>query len=201
MPSSPGKKIKAKDYSYKSQSRFCEVCGEAVTIRNTRDLTRKRFCSGACRGKAAALAKSLEEKVCKVCSKVFLTKCTTGLFCSKDCANVQYTRNSYSRMNNSPEEYFKHALYKKGREALTVDFMLNLLETQGGLCAITRQKLTFLKVPGSGRVNTNASIDQIKAGGGYTEDNVQIVCDVVNRMKIDMDQKELEFWCQAILEG
>ena len=103
-------------------------------------------------------------------------------------------------VHNRPEKYFQHLLYKKGREQLSVEFMLELLDKQNGLCAISGVPLTFIKIPGQGRVNTNASVDQIIAGGGYTEDNVQLVCDVVNRMKIDMTEEELKFWCRAILE-
>tara|TARA_R110000744_G_scaffold369220_1_gene479348 strand:- start:33 stop:350 length:318 start_codon:yes stop_codon:yes gene_type:complete len=104
-------------------------------------------------------------------------------------------------MHNNPEKYLQHALYKKGREALTVPMLLRMLEDQGGLCAVSGKRITFLKVPGAGRINTNCSIDQIEAGGGYTEDNVQLVCSIVNIMKNDMDLKELKFWCRAVLEG
>jgi len=48
-------------------------------------------------------------------------------------------------MHNNPEKYFQHLLYKKGRELLTVDILMNLLEEQGGVCAISGQELTFTK--------------------------------------------------------
>lgn len=186
---------------YKSVDRKCEVCDGPLVMRNSRDITRKRFCSNKCHGHAMSVARGKEEKTCRVCGNTFRSYNSNGSLCSKDCVNTYTLEKAYARMNDNPSEYFRHALYKKGRGALTVSFMLDLLEAQGGLCAISGQKLTFIKVPGGGRINTNASIDQIVAGGGYTEDNVQIVCDVVNRMKIDMTQKELEFWCRAILEG
>jgi hypothetical protein len=52
---------------------------------------------------------------------------------------------------------------------------------------------------GSGRVNTNISIDRIDSSVGYVRDNVQFVCDVANRMKQDLSQKELLVWCKRIL--
>jgi len=52
---------------------------------------------------------------------------------------------------------------------------------------------------GSGRVNTNISIDRIDSSIGYVRGNVQFVCDVVNRMKQDLPQKELLMWCKRIL--
>lgn len=54
-------------------------------------------------------------------------------------------------------------------------------------------------VAGSGRVNTNISIDRIDSSAGYVRGNVQFVCDVVNRMKQDLRQKELLLWCNRIL--
>jgi hypothetical protein len=53
---------------------------------------------------------------------------------------------------------------------------------------------------GSGRVNTNISIDRIDSSIGYVRGNVQFVCDVANRIKQDLPQKELLLWCQRILE-
>ena len=52
---------------------------------------------------------------------------------------------------------------------------------------------------GSGRVNTNISIDRIDSSVGYVRGNVQFVCDVANRMKQDLSQKELLVWCERIL--
>jgi hypothetical protein len=57
--------------------------------------------------------------------------------------------------------------------------------------------MTYLA--GSGRINTNISIDRIDSSKGYLRDNVQFVCDVVNRMKQDMSQGDLENWCSLIL--
>lgn len=55
-------------------------------------------------------------------------------------------------------------------------------------------------IAGSGRVNTNISIDRIDSKRGYVRGNVQFVCDVVNRMKQDLPQADLRLWCGRILE-
>lgn len=52
---------------------------------------------------------------------------------------------------------------------------------------------------GAGRVSTNISIDRIDSSVGYVRGNVQFVCDVANRMKQDLSQKELLVWCKRIL--
>lgn len=56
-------------------------------------------------------------------------------------------------------------------------------------------------IAGSGRVPTNISIDRIDSSKGYLRDNVQFVCDIVNRMKSDMSLPELLFWCGNILRA
>ena len=186
--------------NYKEVKKFCEVCGESLTLNSSRDLERKRYCSVSCRAKAQWASREETLKACIKCDKQFSTKVKNQVYCSPECSSSDQVSRSYKMVHNRPEKYFQHLLYKKGREQLSVEFMLELLDKQNGLCAISGVPLTFIKIPGQGRVNTNASVDQIIAGGGYAEDNVQLVCDVVNRMKIDMTEKELKFWCRAILE-
>ena len=53
---------------------------------------------------------------------------------------------------------------------------------------------------GSGRINTNISIDRIDSSVGYVRGNVQLVCDIVNRMKQNLSQEELYKWCNRILK-
>lgn len=190
MPSSPG---------YKDVKKLCLMCNKSLTLNNNRDIDRKNFCSKSCRSLYAQSQRKARPCVCVECGIDFLGR-TTAKRCPscRESSEVQSAR-SYRMMHNNPEKYFRHALYKKGREKLSVEFMMKMLENQNYKCAISNQPLTFIKVYGAGRVNTNASIDQIRAGEGYTEDNVQIVCDIVNRMKIDMDMEELKFWCSEIL--
>lgn len=54
-------------------------------------------------------------------------------------------------------------------------------------------------IAGQGRVATNISIDRIDSAVGYVRGNVQFVCDVVNRMKQDLEQADLLIWCRRIL--
>lgn len=191
MPSSPG---------YKTKKKNCLECGKSLKLNNNRDIERKKFCSRKCSNTHNWTKRTFENKLCDVCQTPFTPTNNSQISCSYNCSSTKQLTRSYKILHNNPEKYFQHALYKKNRESLSVDFLMELLETQGGLCAISGEKLTFTKKPGRGRVNTNCSIDQIVAGGGYTESNVQLVCDVVNRMKTDMTEDELVFWCRAILE-
>lgn len=186
--------------NYKEVEKFCLCCGNPLVLVCARDIERKNFCSRQCANAYTSKRRVFEEKTCRKCGSMFQPTNASQVYCTYECNKSEQVIRSYRHLNNNPEKYFQHLLYKKGRELLSTNFLLSLLEKQDGMCAISGQKLTFTKIPGSGRINTNASIDQIEAGGGYTEDNVQLVCDIVNRMKIDLTLDELNFWCKKILE-
>lgn len=82
---------------------------------------------------------------------------------------------------------------------IDTEFLSSLLETQGGLCAISKITLTFTK--GKGHVSTNTSIDRINPTKGYTKDNVQLVASQVNTMKSNLSINQLAEWCRLILTG
>jgi len=78
---------------------------------------------------------------------------------------------------------------------ITVEFLMELLENQGGRCAISGlQMLTTThrdECPEGERCNPNKlSIDRIDSLRGYTEDNVQLVRWRTNSMKMDMTSTE-----------
>ena len=50
----------------------------------------------------------------------------------------------------------------------------------------------------NGKVPTNLSLDRIDSSQGYTEDNVQLVCRIVNIMKNDLSVDEFVGWCKLI---
>lgn len=81
--------------------------------------------------------------------------------------------------------------------ALTKDDLLSLWENQKGLCALSGEPMTCIQ--GKGHVLTNASVDRIDSSGGYTRDNVQLVCLGVNIMKYSMSKEELISRCSKIL--
>lgn len=179
--------------SSKNYKRDCEFCGVEL------EHNYKSFCNPSCSRKYFwANRPESFDRTCTVCGDHFKSQSPRAKYCSQPCKQkVQIVRN-YKLLNDNPELYFKHLLYQKGREELSVDFMLSLLDKQKGLCAISGQELTFIKIVGNGRVPTNAAIDQIVAGGGYTEDNVQILCNMVNWMKADQTVEEFISWCEVI---
>lgn len=115
----------------------------------------------------------------------------------KHLYNYKYTRKYYSQ---SPRHFFMSTLQKKKkkREEISLDFLTALWDKQKGLCALTGEPMTIIR--GEGRVMTNVSIDRIDSSKEYTEDNIQLVCLIVNLMKQQLTVKELIQWCKKVVD-
>lgn len=79
---------------------------------------------------------------------------------------------------------------------ITLNDLYDIWNEQCGKCAISDIPMTYIL--GNGNIMTNISVDQINPKAGYTKDNVQLVCWAVNRMKGEMDMKELLYFVNAI---
>ncbi len=79
---------------------------------------------------------------------------------------------------------------------LTTDFLLQLWDAQEGRCAVSKLPLSLEK--GTPHV---LSLDQVKAGLGYVEGNVQWLSWAVNRAKGDLTMPEFLGMCSAVVEG
>jgi hypothetical protein len=108
------------------------------------------------------------------------------------------------RRSSSPKNFItgilNHAAKRKQHLGFDLDvlYVLDVYQKQNGRCALSGVEMTYNA--GSGRVNTNISIDRIDSSVGYVRGNVQFVCDIVNRMKQDMSEVELLVWCARILK-
>lgn len=127
-------------------------------------------------------------------------------YCSRKCQTRDHQRrrspqdtiNYYSK---SPRNFFQSLLQKKtkNRQELDLDFLEALWEKQKGRCAISNVPMTHVR--GQGKVQTNVSIDRIDSQLGYTKENTQLVCHIVNLMKSDMTLEQLLFWTDKILSN
>lgn len=142
---------------------------------------------------------------CLCCGK-YLTGNSKQKYCSHECGvkwrteNIYRYKYVYAHRNSSPRNFLKTLLWKKNRkETLDIDFLESLLEKQSYKCAISGFELTF--IAGEGRIETNASLDQIEPGKGYSRDNVQLVCRIVNEMKSTQTLAELVNWCELIVKN
>ena len=77
---------------------------------------------------------------------------------------------------------------------LAITDIENLWEKQNGLCFYTREPLTL--EPNNRRT---ISLDRIKPSLGYVLKNVVLCCDIINKMKWDMNDEEMLEWCQRVV--
>ena len=82
---------------------------------------------------------------------------------------------------------------------ITREDLMRLWKCQKGKCAISGICMTY--EVDKGRIFTNISVDQINPSGGYTPNNIQLVCMGVNQMKSDMSMNELYTFCEEILNN
>lgn len=111
----------------------------------------------------------------------------------KKC-NCEYAQ---KRRNNRTQEQFTHAMIEScktkannrcnsGRTGcgdfdIDTQFIIDLGENQNNMCVYSGRVLDW-------KINSEnkASIDRINSDKGYTKDNVQVVCQLVNQAKSDM---------------
>lgn len=125
----------------------------------------------------------------------------------KSCQKKDPTR--YNRLIKKDDLYLfivdryygaKNRASKKGLEFnLTIESLVELWNKQNGKCAITGIQMTHTIL--EGKIKTNLSIDKINPTLGYTINNIQMICNIVNVMKSDMDMKELKYFCNLIIKS
>lgn len=181
----------------------CNYCGDGLIYKSKRDIGRKHYCSNDCKH-SSQVGKKLIGQVfknipsnCKYCKKQFSSKNKRNIFCSKQCQYESYYLNQRLTYKGSLEDHL-FRLRKRLDRDYSLDFLLSLYKNQNGLCALSKVPMTWSA--NEGRVPTNISIDRIDSNLGYTEDNVQLVCRIVNIMKHDLAQPDFIKWCETIVE-
>lgn len=146
------------------------------------------------------------QRSCLTCGNSYIAVKNYQKFCTQKCQNkFNYTKsmstgNQYERISKSWPRYLLRLTYPKGREELTVQDLMAILEKQDYKCAISGVTLTKQLNKGMKHF-TNASVDRIIPGGPYTLDNIRLVCRIVNVMKWNMSDAELKEWCRRILNN
>lgn len=187
---------------YKDISKQCGHCGKLLVLRNNRDIARRNYCSHHCRAKGAARTEAFRAntiKQCACCNAGFVAKTFIQKYCSLDCCSKAATGAYRRRRSSNIDGYFKALLrVNSKRDGLTVALLVDLLQKQEGKCAVSGVEMT--RFSGQGHVPTNISIDRIDSSIGYTPDNVQLVCHIVNLMKHNLTTDQLIDWCRKIVE-
>ena len=135
-------------------------------------------------------------KVCLYCGTSF----TTAFSNKKYCCNEHLQADRKNRIGDTLEKFFQYMILNySSRAALTVKDLMELYEQQEGLCALSGVEMTYIS--GKGRIPTNIGIDRIEAGGPYIRENIRLVCNHVNTMRLDKSDEEFLWWCKRIIEN
>lgn len=92
---------------------------------------------------------------------------------------------------------------KKSKLPHDVDtaFLTLLYAMQDGKCALSGLPMTIIGSRGSDEYWHSMSLDRKDSNGGYTTDNVQLVCTGVNYMKKDMTDEMFLTFCKVVVEN
>ena len=155
-----------------------------------------------------------EFKVCNVCKH--------ELPCNSDYFHLSYrSRDGYKGICKEclQDKYYSKREGQRGKEDLTkvfenrlkaikdrnagnsidfgIEYLFELWNNQKGVCAVSGIPMTYILY--SGKIRTNVSIDRKDSMKGYSRDNIQLVCHIINLMKLDMSMGEMLYYCSAVL--
>ena len=99
----------------------------------------------------------------------------------------------------------RYSLYQTLRHAktraevtITIQDLMDIFEKQEGKCALSEIKMTWYQ----GKIQpTSISIDRIDNSKGYVQNNVRLVCVVVNAFKSTQTDVELYEFAKCLVEN
>lgn len=155
----------------------------------------------------------MKSKTCAVCGE----DKQIHLFYERPDGSIEPTCRACRRIaeqktqNNSPRDYLRNTIAKAKYGAkkrglafdIDIDKVMQIWHEQGGRCALSGVLMQAAK-DGKGRKgkDMNVSLDRIDQDRGYlfSPRNVQLVCLRVNFMKHNMEEHDLFWWCQNIVD-
>lgn len=205
-------------------TKVCKICSMTLPLskfhKNTSGLFGRHPDCKTCR-QVSRRGKRYERKqsgtrICPRCkqekdiSKFHTDRCTTdGL--QTNCMNCQ--RDKTQKWKSTFDGFMVHLFHdirhnaKKRAKSLNIEItkqdVIDLYHKQRGLCALTRFPMTHLGYIPRGRSEFimnrfNISVDRIDSSKGYTIDNIQLVCAIINRMKTDLSQLDFVKLCTFV---
>jgi hypothetical protein len=165
--------------------------------------------SGKQECKICGIEKTLSEYYKKGCftdgTQKYQNRCKSCILELSKKIHIKQYPSTTKKRSDSPKNFITTIINKASRRKthlgfdIDIMYLLEIYSAQKGLCAISGVLMTHKA--GQGRVNTNISIDRIDSSRGYLKNNIQLVCDMVNRMKSNMSQTEFVGWCKHIVKA
>jgi hypothetical protein len=146
------------------------------------------------------------KKNCVTCGVEFVLKSGSQIYCTRKCRRVEYrkegshesTTAQYALISGNWEKYLRRLLARSfNRSGLTVEDCVSMLKKQNYRCALSGVPLTCTLVKGEVS-KTNVSLDRVDPKGAYVKENVQLVCSVLNKFRIDTPLDEFIEWCKKV---
>ena len=147
-------------------------------------------------------------KTCVNCEETFLVKTSVQRFCTPRCkgqwkytSRKTTTQSQYLEISGNWSRYLSRLIYSGGtkRVDLSTHELLSILEAQDGLCALSGLPLTCQLEKGV-KFPFNASVDRVIAGGPYTQDNIQLVCNCLNKWRSDTTVEDFIAICTTVAD-
>lgn len=93
---------------------------------------------------------------------------------------------------------------KKIDVCISIDDIKDIYNKQNGLCALTGIPLTYTIQNSRNTENIvnkyNISVDRIDSTKDYVKDNIQLVCAIINRMKMDLSESTFIELCKKVAD-
>lgn len=203
----------------------CRICEESKLISGyNKSLSGKYGLSNECkecrsinRRKLDISAKTTGTKVCPSCDKeLHVNKYNKdksiirdGLqSCCKECQKIRGVKWA-STFDGFIKKLFGDIKSNARRRTktlkveITTQDIIDMYKKQNGKCALTQKEMTYkayVRTKEEQHImnKKNISVDRIDSSKGYTKDNIQLVCAIINRMKTDMTNDEFEEWCNIV---
>jgi len=192
------------------KSHNAKCCGDGCKKIN-RKLKSNSY--GKVKRKKETIVRAKIIKACSFCSNQFVAKNHHHNICSnKECKRIGHLLSTYKSMSGNWGKYLKSLCRKREDEKrsklFTVDELMQVLIKQDYKCALSGTQLSCKmeldpNFVGKGKRHlwpTNVSIDRINSTKGYTIDNVQLVCVVLNVAKSNLPQNDYIEWCNKVAE-
>lgn len=188
------RKIKKARKFYRSLNASCGLQAQCIDCHKTRPRKKEvvsfecEKCHLICQRVAKPIYKEvLRRKVCCRCARLEVLAKNGG------------RANNYKGTKHFPGKTIAQwKLSAKRRNhfwALTVEDLDRIYESQQGLCALSGLSMVW-----AGPKQYRPSIDRIDSTRGYSPENIQFVCSVINIMKNKIDESEFIRLCTLIVE-